>query len=172
MCMPCLPSSHLQVLELLCDALVLIGQLAVLLAGLAVRGSVLVLQGRQHIMLAGQLALLLVDGGGVLYSSHASTAQWQHKGCGVCHTGCHQCTATMWAHRTIEPLHAACCIVLLMSGCQWLPNSHITFLSFLVHPLVSPGHYVTSGPMHELFVVPNTTHLGTDDITVPNTTQP
>ena len=60
-----LPDLH--VLEVLCDALVLLCQLAVLLTVLAVTAAVLALEVEQHVMLARQLALLLVDGGGVLW---------------------------------------------------------------------------------------------------------
>lgn len=60
------PTTNLHVLEVFCDTLVLLRQLAVLLAVLAVTAAVLALEVEQHIVLARQLALLLVDGGRVL----------------------------------------------------------------------------------------------------------
>lgn len=74
---------HLHVLEVFCDALVFLCELAVLITVLAVAAGVLALEVDQHVVLAGQLALLLVDGGGVLCSA-ADTAQPVHLHSRIC----------------------------------------------------------------------------------------
>lgn len=72
--------ADLHVLEMLRDAFVLLCELAVLVAKLAVCAPILALEVQQHVVLAGHLALLLVDGRSVLClcrSKQATdAAQW------------------------------------------------------------------------------------------------